>query len=53
MTKTATCQKKEIKHEGMKVHIEFPESAANDSGITKEVKNILANALCEHMKKIS
>lgn len=53
MTNATAYQKKEIKHEGMKVYLEFPEPTENDSQIKKEVKNILTNALQEQMKKIS
>lgn len=53
MANEAVYQKKEIEHEGMKIYLEFPEPAENDSMIRKEVKNILINALQEQMKKIS
>ena len=53
MNEATAYQKKEIKCEGMKVYVEFPEPTENDNQIKKEVKDILTNALQEHMKKIS
>ena len=53
MTNAKVYQKKEIQYEGMKVYIEFSEPTENDNQIKKEVKDILTNALQEHMKKIS
>lgn len=53
MKEATAYQKKEIKCEGMKVYVEFPKPTQNDNQIKKEVKDILTNALQEHMKKIS
>ena len=53
MNEATAYQKKEIKCEEMKVYLEFPEPTANDNKIKKAVKDILTNALQEHMKKIS
>lgn len=53
MKESTAYQKKEIRHEGMKVYLEFPEPTENDNQIKKEVKDILTNALQEHIKKIS
>ena len=53
MNEATAYQKEEITHEGMKVYVEFPEPTENDYQIKKEVKDILTNALQEHMKKIS
>lgn len=52
MKEATAHQKKEIKHEGMKVYVEFPEPTENDKQIKKEVRDILTNALQEHIKKI-
>ncbi|MGN0394179.1 MAG: hypothetical protein ACI4EF_02350 [Coprococcus sp.] len=51
MTNATAYQKKEIKNKEMKVYLEFPEPTENDNQIKKEVKDILTNALQEHMKK--
>lgn len=51
MANATAYQKKEIKHEGMKIYVEFPEPTENDKQIKKEVRDILTNALQEHMKK--
>ena len=53
MNEATAYQKKEIKCEGMKVYVEFPEPTECDNQIKKEVKDILTNALREQMKKIS
>ena len=53
MNEATAYQKKEIKCEGMKVYVEFPEPTENDNQIKKEVKDILTNALQEQIKKIS
>lgn len=53
MNKATAYQKKEIKHEEMKVYLEFPAPTEEDNNIKKEVKDILTNALQEQMKKIS
>lgn len=53
MNEATGYQKKEIKCGGMKVYVEFPELTECDNQIKKEVKDILTNALQEHMKKIS
>lgn len=53
MTKETAYQKKEVKYEGMKVYLEFPEPTANDNKIKKEVKEILINTLKEYIKKNS
>ena len=41
MNEATAYQKKVIKHEGMKVYVEFPEPTENDNQIKKEVKDIL------------
>lgn len=53
MKEATAYQIKEIKHEEMKIYLEFPEPTESDIQIKKEVKDILTNALQEHMKKIS
>lgn len=53
MNEATAYQKKEIKHDGMKVYVEFPEPTENDNQIKKEVRDILINALHEQMKEIS
>ena len=53
MNEATAYQKNEIKHEGMKVYVEFPEPTECDNQIKNAVKDILTNALQEQMKKIS
>ena len=53
MNEATAYQKKEIKCEGMKVYVEFPEPTECDNQIKKEVRDILINALHEQMKEIS
>ena len=52
MKEATAYQKKEIKCEGMKVYVEFPEPAEHDGQIQKEIRDILAHALQEQMTKI-
>lgn len=53
MNKATAYPKKEIKHEEMKVYLEFSEPTESDNQIKKEVKDILINALQEQITKIS
>ena len=51
--KTTTYQQTEIKRGGMRVVFECPDYSEEDNKIKSEVKEILSNALQEHLKKIS
>lgn len=50
---TTTYQQTEIKRGGMRVVFECPDYSEEDNKIKSEVKEILSNALQEHLKKIS
>ena len=49
MNEATAYQKKEIKHERMKVYVEFPEPTENDYQIKKEVKDILTKTTKWHL----